>query len=965
MKKRILSFALAVLMVVACIPAVALPSLATSLDLSADLVWYAGNDGEVTEDVNDGNRGSYEDISYTNYGNKDVDYTWTLSEDGVLTVSGNGAMPNLRVEEWPWHSVRNKVTKVVVLPGLTTIGQRAFCDMPNLTEAIIPEGVTQIYGDGFSSNAKLEKVTFPSTMTTIHGGSFYNTHHLKSIVVSNMTADELAAMTNTTYNDDGWSSFLRKSGDSWVINPDIDVVTANFTPIVVSTMFGEPNPGWQNWDGLDNETILFVRIHDAEGNPMREISKDLTWQLTFAASGSGKIELGTGRKTITMSPVLQVSGYEESYAFTPCLGEGDNKFVPIKGVTYTLTVEVFDAEGKALYKSAPAGGFTCGVDPKVPEGTYPTNLFLNPECYIETDLGSPMPVDSIKVQNYPQSTCYKWLVYATNDKTLPINQWEIIGGKITDETYPGGAEETGYTARMAFDEEGNYEKYQYIRIYGIYHSGNIGFHFNEVELTVAVEGNSHIVTWVVEGQSITSLVADGEVPVCPITPSKAPTMDKQYTFTGWDKELVPATETATYVAQFEESVRPARVVTLDGWGAMENWNWGGVEKQTQLLMEVNTDDPCFDGGKVLTANNYNNFRWVITFDWTDGEGNPHTEKHTMTPWSTITESNNFRFRLVSGPDAFVPEKGVAYTVNVDLYDMTLTDKYGPAGYHAYTSEAGRTHVLKQDGVEADSMYNDEYVTADDFCTITWKLDEEVIYTSKVLKGLVPTYPGTPLAETVIENGIYKTLVTPTTVAATEDTTYTFTYSTDMTLGIYNNTTWENWPDNDTDTQLLLMVYDKLGNTTPKLYDNKNLYDWAVVIDGVEYKCAPDSSYITEDYFSIYRFEIAKYGIFVPEAGKSYEIGLKIYDKEGNLVAESTNTIDSTVPEDFEPIVKLKAGDIDQSGSVTIGDVTKLLNVIAGKGELPAIVNGDLDGSGSVTISDVTVLLNVLADKETL
>ena len=211
MKKRILSFALAVLMVVACIPAVALPSLATSLDLSADLVWYAGNSGEVTEAANDGNRGSYEDISYANFENKDVDYTWTLSEDGVLTVSGNGAMPNQSVEKWPWHSVRNEVTKVVVLPGLTTIGQRSFCDMPNLTEAIIPEGVTQIYGDGFSSNAKLEKVTFPSTMTTIHGGSFYNTHHLKSIVVSNMTADELAAMTNTTYNDDGWSSFLRRS----------------------------------------------------------------------------------------------------------------------------------------------------------------------------------------------------------------------------------------------------------------------------------------------------------------------------------------------------------------------------------------------------------------------------------------------------------------------------------------------------------------------------------------------------------------------------------------------------------------------------------------------------------------------------------------------------------------------------------------------------------------------------------
>ena len=135
-----------------------------------------------------------------------------------------------------------------------------------------------------------------------------------------------------------------------------------------------------------------------------------------------------------------------------------------------------------------------------------------------------------------------------------------------------------------------------------------------------------------------------------------------------------------------------------------------------------------------------------------------------------------------------------------------------------------------------------------------------------------------------------------------------------------------------------------------------------VIDGVEYKCAPDSSYITEDYFSIYRFEIAKNATFVPEAGANYKIGLKIYDKEGNLVAESTNTIDSTVPEGFEPIVNLKAGDIDRDGNVSISDVTELLSVIAGKTELNKWVDGDLDNDDAVSISDVTVLLSAIAGK---
>ncbi len=932
MKKRILSFVLAALMVFATIPAMALGTTATELE---GLVFYRGTDGAITTKPNDGSVGTWEDIAW------DISDGWSWSlVDGVMTIKGTGAVSKGDAAAYPWDGVKDQIQKIVVLPGVDSIGSQAFNYCNNLTEVVIGEGLTTLKGDAFAHCPSLATITLPSTITTVNQGVVYGTNNVKNVYLSGMSFDEYkAGVSFGAYND-------CLNG----INAGVTYTTLEYTPITVAPIFG----AWENWPNSPNKgdyaaaTELLVNIQNENGeDPM--IDRNLTWKLTIA--------FGDDSRTITLSPATIEHGYA-LYRFETCLGKGENQFIPMKGLNYTLAIEVYDGD-TLKYKSAPASGFTCPMDPVVPS-VESRPLITSKECYIETDLGSELPLESVNLANYQDSSRhYKWAVYATNDNTLPIEQWTWLGGKDTADAPVA----EGYTVKMSLNEDDLYDEYRYVRIYGTYNSANGGYHFCEAKLTTAAEG--YVITFNVDGEMTTQLVPEGEVPVYEGVPSKAATMDKQYTFTGWDKELVAATEATTYVAQFEESVRPARVVTLDGWGAMENWNWDGVEKQTQLLMEVNTDDPCFDGGKVLTANNYNNFRWVITFDWTDGEGNPHTEKHTMAPWSTITDSNTFRFRLVSGPDAFVPEKGVSYTVNVDLYDMTLTDKYGPAGYHAYTSEEGRTHVLKEGEVEADAMYNDEYVTADDFCTITWKLDEEVIYTSKVLKGLVPTYPGTPLAETVIENGIYKTLVTPTTVAATEDATYTFTYSTDMTLGIYNNTTWENWPDNDTDTQLLIMVYDKLGNTTPKLYDNKNLYDWAVVIDGVEYKCAPDSSYITEDYFSIYRFEIAKYGIFVPEAGESYEIGLKIYDKEGNLVAESTNTIDSTVPEDFEPIVKLKAGDIDQSGSVTIGDVTKLLNVIAGEGELPAIVNGDLDGSGAVTISDVTVLLNVLAGKETL
>ena len=56
----------------------------------------------------------------------------------------------------------------------------------------------------------------------------------------------------------------------------------------------------------------------------------------------------------------------------------------------------------------------------------------------------------------------------------------------------------------------------------------------------------------------------GETPIDPVgmcencpRPSREPTEDLMYTFTGWDKKLVPITENTTYTAQFKEEKIPA------------------------------------------------------------------------------------------------------------------------------------------------------------------------------------------------------------------------------------------------------------------------------------------------------------------------------------------------------------------------------------------------------------------------
>ncbi|MBR2021766.1 MAG: leucine-rich repeat domain-containing protein, partial [Clostridia bacterium] len=53
--------------------------------------------------------------------------TWSLDEDGVLSISGEGAMYNWdSVKDTPWYSDIDKISQIVVYEGVTSIGSNAF-----------------------------------------------------------------------------------------------------------------------------------------------------------------------------------------------------------------------------------------------------------------------------------------------------------------------------------------------------------------------------------------------------------------------------------------------------------------------------------------------------------------------------------------------------------------------------------------------------------------------------------------------------------------------------------------------------------------------------------------------------------------------------------------------------------------------------------------------------------------------
>ena len=108
--------------------------------------------------------------------------TWTL-EDGVLTISGNGAMTNWSDSSAPWYSYRESIAEIVLPEGLTSIGRYAFQECKYVSGVTIPEGVTRIGDSAFEFCSALTGVTIPEGVTSIGEYAFFGCSSLTSVTI--------------------------------------------------------------------------------------------------------------------------------------------------------------------------------------------------------------------------------------------------------------------------------------------------------------------------------------------------------------------------------------------------------------------------------------------------------------------------------------------------------------------------------------------------------------------------------------------------------------------------------------------------------------------------------------------------------------------------------------------------------------------------------------------------------------
>ena len=116
-------------------------------------------------------------------GNLDGGLAWNLTKAGTLTISGQGAMPDFgSIGDQPWSTNSDKIRKVVIENGVTSVGSCAFWNCGVLS-AEISASVTAIGNSAFRSSGIIS-VTIPSSVKTIGDSAFRDCENLSSVTVS-------------------------------------------------------------------------------------------------------------------------------------------------------------------------------------------------------------------------------------------------------------------------------------------------------------------------------------------------------------------------------------------------------------------------------------------------------------------------------------------------------------------------------------------------------------------------------------------------------------------------------------------------------------------------------------------------------------------------------------------------------------------------------------------------------------
>ena len=141
--------------------------------------------------------------------------TWTLDDEGTLTISGTGEMYDYRSSDSTFYYKREQIQNIVLNEGVTHIGNYAFLSCNKVKTVSIPDSVKSI-GRYCFERSGLEEIIVPSTVEHLGEGAFH--------YCENLTKAELCGAIPQI---DAKTFFLCKKLEQVILSNEIQEISAD------------------------------------------------------------------------------------------------------------------------------------------------------------------------------------------------------------------------------------------------------------------------------------------------------------------------------------------------------------------------------------------------------------------------------------------------------------------------------------------------------------------------------------------------------------------------------------------------------------------------------------------------------------------------------------------------------------------------------------------------------------------
>ena len=150
--------------------------------------------------------------------------TWTLDDEGTLTISGTGNMKNFLISPFDGNG---NIKSIIIENGVTSIGDYAFWGCSSLTSVEISESLTRIGIGAFGWCDSLTSIKIPEGITIIDDVAFRYCAGLTSIEIPKSVTsiagyafDDCTNLADVYYNgnEKDWNNITINSGNELLLN---------------------------------------------------------------------------------------------------------------------------------------------------------------------------------------------------------------------------------------------------------------------------------------------------------------------------------------------------------------------------------------------------------------------------------------------------------------------------------------------------------------------------------------------------------------------------------------------------------------------------------------------------------------------------------------------------------------------------------------------------------------------------